>query len=130
MRLALVEREHLRALQRAHVQAGLVEHPSYDGEVLGLAGVARGGQRHLLVVGRLPAGFEQADGLKRLVGAAREDRPVDVTEREQRGPVRAERDDRAGMRAFDVPRADDLGEDRQGQDCSLRIVATSASPSL
>ncbi|MDT7571934.1 MAG: hypothetical protein QOE05_2108, partial [Actinomycetota bacterium] len=129
--IQLSDRRDRRALQRGWFEARFGKHPPYDVEVFGFTRVTGRGERDLLVVGGVPTGLEQTGGLERLVRAAREDRAVYVAEREHGRAVRAEDDDGPGVGAFDVARADDLGEDRQGQlvACSPRMVSTSASPS-
>src|SRR5690606_6048922 len=84
------------------------------GDVELLAGVGGAGQREVPLVGRLPAGAQQREGLDRLVARARQEGSLDVSDRPVDRPVGGERDDRPTVAPLDESGAHDFDQDLCG----------------
>ncbi len=105
------------AFQRALIQAGSGEHRSRQFDMAGLAPVRGAGERQFLVAETQRirgAAFHKRQRLDRLHRRAREDRPCDIADLQQRPACRVADCYRATMRALDTVAAKNFDEDGIG----------------
>ena len=110
------------------VEPGFGEHPRRERHMRGLAGMRGAGERKLLIAEaeaiRRPA-LDQRQRLDRLDRRARENRPLDVAEREHDAAVRVDHNPRAAMLRFDAPASRDFDDDGIAQTGPLCVRAGS-----